>query len=111
MIREYARQSKLETGPLSKARGALASALVLSVLTMSMPSHARATWQQKQLPGFASPGAITGMGIAGGAIVALVVYYKIHHKERMRIRLDAQPVRFDTIESGQATHGSVPITQ
>jgi hypothetical protein len=109
MIREYVGKAKSQTSLLSKARAALASAVVLSVLTMSMPSHARATWQQKSLPGFVSPGAITGMSIAAGAIVALVVYYKIHHKEKIHLRLDAQPVRFDAIESGQATRGSLPI--
>jgi hypothetical protein len=96
---------------LGRIKSIIASALVLALIATSSPSPARAAWhsQADNLPGFASKGAIIGVGVAAGATIGLLIYYKVHHKGATRVKLDAPPVRFDGATPGQPTERAVPV--
>jgi hypothetical protein len=85
-------------------------ALALTASVVPTPAHAK--WQDMSgsLPGFASTGAVVGGGVAAAALVGVVIYYKMHHTDHTRVKIDPPRVMLDGIATGQAIEKTVPVT-
>jgi hypothetical protein len=89
----------------------IACILVLALLVAALPKPASAAFQDKSgsLPGFASTGAIIGAGVAAAVVIGLVIYFKIHHKEVLKLQVDHVAAKFDDLPAGQSADRTIPI--
>ncbi len=90
----------------------ISSVLVVAMLAAALPSPASAAFQDKSgsLPGFASKGALIGAGIGAGVLVGLLIYYKLHHKQVVKLTVDHAATKFDDVQQGQPVNKTVSIT-
>lgn len=112
MTNEQTPKTRTKSHLFERMRGAIASALVLALLLTALPPPASAKYQDLSgtLPGGVSTGAIVGVSAAAAGLVALLIYYKFHHKGVTNVKLDAPAVRFDGAVPGQPAKQSVPVT-
>jgi hypothetical protein len=90
----------------------VSSVLVVALLAAAAPTPAKAAFKDMSgsLPGFASKGALIGAGVGAGVLVGLLVYYKLHHKDSLKLVLRHDAGRFADLPSGQAAERTVPIS-
>jgi hypothetical protein len=87
----------------------VSSVLVVILLATAMPPRASAKWQQQSLPGTVSTGEVVGALAGLGVVIGVLVYYKIHHKQTVKLHVDHDAAAFADLPPGQPANKTVPI--
>ena len=74
-----------------------------------MPPRASAKYQQQSLPGTVPTGAVIAAGATAAALIGLLIYYKIHHKQTVKLHVDHDAATFVDLPTGQPANKTVPI--
>ncbi|MGO9271176.1 MAG: hypothetical protein ACLQOO_13125 [Terriglobia bacterium] len=61
------------------------------------------------MPGTVPKGAVIGAGVAAGAAVGFLIYWKLHHKGQVKLAIDHSASRFTDVVPGQLTNKTIAI--
>jgi hypothetical protein len=74
-----------------------------------MPPRASAKYQQQSLPGTVPTAAVVGAGAAAAALIGLLIYYKLHHRQTVKLHVDHDAASFADLPPGQPANKTIPI--
>lgn len=87
----------------------LSSVLVMALLVTAMPPRASAKYNPQPLPGLASKGEVIGALAGLGVVIGVLVYYKLHHRQTVKLHVDHDAATFVDLPAGQPANKTVPI--